>query len=766
MLAPLLTAPTRAQTVPPSPSPATDGRAPALARASITVKGTVVDPRGRPVSGAAVSLRPDGENAVTDGLGRFSLSISAPATARTRSVYVEASSFAPSSLPIALHGSATRPLRVVLALAADQQSVLVTAYRTPLAADESPASTRTLTRARLRASAGTTLDDKLRQVPGFELFRRSSSLVANPTSQGLSLRGLGSTAASRTLVVSDEVPLNDPFGGWIYWDELPELAIQSVGIVRGGASDLYGSSAIGGVVEITPLLPVKTALQVRSSFGSFHTFDDAFLGSAAEGHWAALAAGTLLRTNGYTLVAPQFRGPVDIPSNLDALNGRIEADRAVSNSGRLFARGNVLSEARSNGTPLNTNGTRLWRAEAGADLNTTSGGAFLLRLYGSSEHFRQTFSTVAAGRATEALTRLVQTPTTALGAAARWTQSLSSTLLLLAGADTHDIRGGDNEQSFTIGASSVPSDLSARQRQTGVYAEALWTPPHWTISASGRVDHFSNFDARQLVPAVAAYPSLSETVFDPRLGVVRRLNSAFALTATGFRAYRAPTENELYRTGQVGQETTLPNHALQSERATGWETGFILESRHPASILRGSYFWTEVNRPITALTLTVTPTSILNQRANLGQIESRGISLDGETHPRTWLTATGGYQYALATVTKFAPEPDLVGKWIPQVARNTATLQLRAVSASLGVVSIEGRISGRQYDDDNNAFLLHGFFALNVYASHTLRHRVEIFAAGENLLDRSIEVGRTPVLTLGTPRAVRAGLQFNLAHGP
>ncbi len=105
----------------------------------------------------------------------------------------------------------------------------------------------------MRQAAGISLDDKLRQVPGFELFRRTSSLVANPTTEGVSLRGLGSTAASRSLVVFDEIPIDDPFGGWIHWEELPALSIHSVELVRGGASDLYGSSAIGGVISIVPV---------------------------------------------------------------------------------------------------------------------------------------------------------------------------------------------------------------------------------------------------------------------------------------------------------------------------------------------------------------------------------------------------------------------------------------------------------------------------------------------------------------------------------
>ncbi len=174
----------------------------------------------------------------------------------------------------------------------------------------------------------------------------------------------------------------------------------------------------------------------------------------------------------------------------------------------------------------------------------------------------------------------------------------------------------------------------------------------WTVSASGRVDHFSNFDASQYKTATAPVqlPDLNETVFDPRIGITRRLTTVLAINASAFRAYRAPTENELYRTGQVGSQTTLPNPNLLSERATGWETG--VHADLPAiGTVRVSYFWTQINRPITALTLSTTPTSELLKRENLGQIESRGVSLDFASRPASWVGIEGGYQYADATVT-------------------------------------------------------------------------------------------------------------------
>ena len=647
------------------------------------------------------------------------------------------------------------------------ERVEVTAYRAPLASLDSPASTRVLPEETLDTAAAPALDDKLRQVPGLELFRRSSSLFANPTSQGISLRGLGSTAASRTLVLSNDVPLNDPYGGWIHWNELPELTVQAAEIVRGGASDLYGSSAIGGVINIIPVTASARELTLLSSYGALSTTDDAVLGSLTSGPNAALFSAGLIGTDGYTLVAPNLRGTVDVPSNVHSENALAEFDHqltavfgtSANEPGRLFLRGTGFNESRHNGTPDTTNATRLWRYSAGADINHLT-----LRAYGSSEHYRQSFSSVAVGRATERLTRNARDPADELGAALRWRQPVGAHLLILAGADTHDLRAADYELP-TVG---TPASTTARQRQTGAYVEALATPKDWTLSASARVDHFSNFDAAMFASGTTALPHFSETVVDPRIGLVRRVGPTFALNASGFRAYRAPTENELYRTGQVGQQTTLPNPNLRSERGTGWETGFETDPARLHAVLRGSYFWTRVTRPITALTLSTTPTATTLMRENLGQIESRGVSVDASGHPSAWLTLEGGYQFARATVTQYRQEPLLVGKWIPQVARNAASAQATFSRPSLGLVSFQTRYGGRQFDDDQNQYLLHGYFLIDIYGSHTFRGthlfgaRTEVFASVENAFDRSVDVGRTPIRTLGTPQLARFGLRIHL----
>ncbi len=67
------------------------------------------------------------------------------------------------------------------------------------------------------------------------------------------------------------------------------------------------------------------------------------------------------------------------------------------------------------------------------------------------------------------------------------------------------------------------------------------------------------------------------------------------------------------------------------------------------------------------------------------------MSLDFASRPASWLSIEGGYQYADATVTSNAQQPNLVGKWIPQVARNMATTQVNFSHRRLGLLSVQGR---------------------------------------------------------------------------
>jgi outer membrane receptor protein involved in Fe transport len=678
-------------------------------------------------------------------------------SASSQGITIQAAGFASATTQLAPGSHVT----VTLQPATQNQVLVVTAARTPLALDASASSVVSLSGSSLEDTPGFTLDDQLRQVGGFQLYRRSSSWAANPTAQGISLRGLGSSSASRTLVISDQVPLLDPFNASVHWNEIPALATQSVEVMRGGASDLYGSSAIGGVIQLLPVTPSTNGYALDAYGGGLGTYALNTLGTASRGRWSVLAAGGYFHTDGYIPVPEPYRGTADADANVHFQNGRIELRYASPRGTALFLRGNLLNEARQNGTQLQTNATRIWRYAAGGDWSDAAWGHALVRVYGSDENYRQSFSSIPSDRDSETLTRLQRVPAQELGAAAQWAQTYFHALTLVAGADVRDIRGDDRETPITAGVYQPQVSISARQRYTGVYGLALWLPRNWSLSLSSRLDHFATFNGIKTTadtPGSIPQPTISQTLYNPRLGVVRQLSRRFSLTGSVFRAYRGPTLNELYRTGQVGQTTMLANPNLQSERATGYELGALLTANRYGT-LRGSYFWTEVDRPITNLIISQSGSTIVEMRENLGQIRSRGISAEYDARPLPPLLITVGYQYAKATVTQFDPEPSLVGTWTPEVPRNTFSGSIQLHSPRWGSLNFFAYSSGREYDASGNQFELTSYSRFDVEASHQLRYGWSAYVSVQNLLDRTIEVGRTPVLTVGTPQLLIVGLR-------
>lgn len=752
---------------------------PLMSLAQTTATICAVDEQNRAVTGLTVSrgmsAAPE-PSAATGADGCTTIPVSPAGNARGV-MSVAGAGFATIALTEPMPGAS---LRVVLHPETVQQSVTVSAERGLAGVDDQATSVLFLTQAQLAAPPALTLDDRLHQVAGFQLYRRTSSWTANPTTEGVSLRGLGSTAASRTLVVSDEVPLNDPFGGWIHWDEIPTLAIAEVQLVRGGAADLYGSSAIGGVIAIDPVRavsPPRLQLAAEAIGATQNSGKGDLLFTTALHPLTLLLAGSGLRTGGYVPSAPAFRGTVDTPANVAQESGRTELRTPTRvNGDSVFLLGNVLNEARGNGTPLQTNGTRLWRYEGGADSNSALGHA-ALRVFGDRETYRQSFSAIAANRNTETLTRLQRVPTDEFGFALNASHAFPRALTLGLGLDLRDLRATDAESPVSGGRGTSTLSTSAHQRALGGYAEGILQPGPWSVAASVRVDSFRTFDSRQTStasPVITPEPEVDELVASPHLGVVRQLSHGIALTASGFRAFRGPTMNELYRTGQVGQQTTLANAGLLAERATGFELGGEFGPLRGGGRgrdlghLRASYFWTEVNRPISTVLLAQTAATQTLQRQNLGQIRSRGVSLEATGTRWRGLDATFGYQLAIATVTAFntssALQANLTGKWIPEVPRQMFTATLNYDAPRFATFHLIASYEGREYDDSANQFLLHPYPRFDTSAERRLGHGLSLYAGAQNLANRSIDAGRTPVLTLAAPRLVEGGLRYRLDH--
>lgn len=669
---------------------------------------------------------------------------------------------------------ASREFEIVLSAAGIEQTVTVT--RSPSRIEETPESVIAIGRQEIVTTTGAqTLDDRLRQVPGFSLFRRAGSRTANPTTQGVSLRGVGASGASRALVLLDGVPLNDPFGGWIYWGRVPSQSISQVEILRGPAGDLYGSSAVGGVVSITTRRPSSDPmLDLEASYGTHNSpFISAYT-SAGRGDWFGSLAAEAFRTDGYVVVDERFRGPVDRPANVRRLTVAPRVERQLpGRGGRIYAEPSYYEERRANGTPLQNNDTRIRALVLGGRLPVPRAGTITARAFASEQSYHQSFSAVAAGtRASEALTRLQSSPSQAVGAGVQWTAVYAGKFAGFAGADGREVRGRSDEIIFANSAATSLTSAGGREFAFGVYAGGTWlVAPRVMLGGGLRYDRWRNFDgyssARVLRTGITTTTTLderSESALSPRASVLIRVTKNISLAASVRLGFRQPTLNELYRSFRVGDVLTLANSNLRAERAAGGEGGVIVTANSRRTYLRADAFCTEITRNIANVTLSVTPTLTTRQRQNLGRTRSCGFEADAQHRFSESLSISAGYLFADPRVRSFPANPALEGRLIPQTPRHQFTAQMSYADARIVTVGVQLRASGLQYEDDLNQLPLDAYATIDAIVSRRVAGGVEIFAAAENLFDARIESGRTPVPTIAGRREIRFGIRLRLGR--
>jgi outer membrane receptor protein involved in Fe transport len=311
----------------------------------------------------------------------------------------------------------------------------------------------------------------------------------------------------------------------------------------------------------------------------------------------------------------------------------------------------------------------------------------------------------------------------------------------------------------------------------GAFGEDLIRFRNWTVILAARVDDWNNFNASSICTPVSGtctspsvlFPSRSDLAFSPRLSVLRSLGQNVSVTASMYRAFRAPTLNELYRTFRVGNVLTLNNPNLNAEHLTGAEAGVNVTALQRKLDLRGTFFWSDIVDPVENVTTNPTSNPVQRQKQNLGRIRSRGVELDGVVNVNRDIQVTAGYQFTDATVVNYtvpAGAISLLGRQVAQVPRNGFTWEARYWNPSRLLLSVQGRFVGNQFDDDQNQYALANFYTMDLQIGRNVTRNVEIFAAAENILDKRYYVANTPTATgsvynIGPPILYRIGLRLN-----
>jgi outer membrane receptor protein involved in Fe transport len=657
--------------------------------------------------------------------------------------------------------------------------VTVTASRFPQTDSEVPFSMEAIGGEDLADSPSLTIDDALRSAPDFSLFRRDNSLTANPTSQGVSLRGLGPSGASRSLVLLDGMLLNDPFGGWVPWSLVPRLGLAGAELAPGGGATAWGNSALAGVIQLLTAPSPAGSGAAEFQTDGFGTHGGEFAAATAAGGGTLELRGDDFASDGFVLVAPESRGPIDVAAASRhqwasaTWHGSLDSDVEATFAVRGF------QEWRDNGTPYQQNNSRQNFASAG--LNGHAGPDFIwtVAAYVQNQGFSQTFSSVNAARTAETpASDQFAVPTTAAGLAetSTWLEPLGGKTIF--GFDARDVRGETREDYFFSGGSFAKQRFAGgRQTTGGFFVEQVQTLAAGLSATVGlRADRWEDSEGhlRQSTIATGAlstdelFPNRAGTEWSPSTGLVWEPAPAWQLRIAGQRSYRLPTLNELYRPFQQGSTVTEANPALETEHAdtaeiaATWKRGpWRFEAQGFATQLNDAVSNVEIAQgPGTFPYFGTLPAGGIGQeRLNLDRVRSDGLQIGASWRPSEAWSADFALLDEEAVVTEARVAPSLVGRELPEVPRYAATAGVTL--QPVGWLRLRGAVrrTGLEFDDGQNQLPLNAATVADASVTWICSRRLEIFASVDNLANARVETAHSAagVFNVAAPRMAGAG---------
>ena len=764
-----------------------------------SVSGIVHDSSGGVVAGAAVLVRAGSgpEQRVTTGPdGRFSVETNGSGDI---TVTVLAGGFAATVEHVT---DPAKSVDVVLAPASLLETITVTPTRTEQRLGDVPASQSVVTSEAIQASPALLADDVLRQVPTFSLFRRTSGLVAQPTAQGVSLRGFGPSGQSRTLVLLDGIPFNDPFGGWVYWTRVPLESVDRVEITEDSSSSLYGNIAMGGVINIITSHPLRRTIELSPKYGNNNSPKFDFFASDQWNKVSAALEGSFLHTDGFPIVEAIERGPIDNNANVEYKNltGKLEFNPSDRLQG--FVRAGYFTENRNNAKVGELNDTRWTTINGGIRARLKDESDLQARLFGDVQRAHFNFLAVTNAATTRNVVRLAtdqNVPTNGLGGMAQWSKALGSRNAFSAGFDFRWVDGESQEAAYVaavptaiVGVTqaatlSVQRFSGGSQQSLGAFAQDIFTPiDRLVVTLSARVDRWNNYNGHNLETTVATglptannRPSIADTndtVVSPHLGALYHATDRVSVWGAVNSGFRAPTLTELYRQFSVGAVTTRPNESLAPERLLGSEAGINIAPAKNISF-RVTYFNNRLTNPVLNVTLNATTA----QKQNVPETRVRGVQTDVDYRIGTMWKLSGGYVYDDGTVTDGGvATANLLGKALQQVPKHHGTMQITYSNAKVATIALGVQFVGLQYNDDLNVnFIpvatltdagysgsypagLPGYTVADLTVSRYIGHSVQAFFGVQNLFDQMYFVQTNPS-TIGTPRLVNAGVRIRFS---
>lgn len=602
------------------------------------------------------------------------------------------------------------------ALPSDQILVTATRHEAPL--DAISASLTILDKSALDRSQDMGVTDVLLRTPSISVSRNGGY----GTSTSLRMRGAES---DHTVVVIDGVKLNDPAatGGGYNLAHLMLGDAAQIEVLRGPQSILWGSQAIGGVVNISTAMPRKS---LEGSFdieaGSRETVNSRLAIGGQKGALKWRIGAQSFTTDGISAISPEFGGKEKDGYRNRSVRGRAEValtDTVTFDFSGYYGAARVDIDSTTRDTPEFSTNVE-WLAHAGLRF-ALADGRFLSRI-----NVQLTDTARENINPERARPLSFESEGSNKRAEYQGQYQMSPAVSLIFGADYEKSEFKSRSPAASL-STPLPYFARGNAEILGLYTQLLAEPVRGLhLNAGLRHDDHSSFGGATLFGAGGRW----------------NLGGGTSLRASYAEGFKAPSLYQLY--------SEYGNDALSPERSSGWEAGVSQSLFAEALTLSALYFERtskeqivynncvdvddENNKDALCYPASNGGAFRYGYYANIERSEARGVEVSADLHFGA-LAINGNYSWNFAEDR--SQNGDNFGNWLSRRPRETANLSAHYVTP-IGV-EIGGalRWSGKSYNDAANAVTLDAYTLVDLRAELPLGEKLRLFARAENLFNES-----------------------------
>jgi outer membrane cobalamin receptor len=639
-------------------------------------------------------------------------------------------------------------LRVVLERTLGTIGRVTVATGTARSAHDLPVATSVLDSAAIGGAPAPSADRLLRDLPGAD-YTRSNSAFTNYGQLRASFSGAGS---DRGVVLVDGIPAQDAFGGQIDWQAYPNVSLVRAELLRGAGSALYGSGAVGGVLNFETFGPqtgTPVEGRVRVGGGSNDQSDNALLLSAPLSNQVAASVVMADSKLSYNDLAPGYTAPDDHPavsfSGVTKLGLRYAGGGTTVDAAGIFA-SDQQDEGRTNYTFDRTLRQQSVVVSHALGSVASAGLGFYSRdttVYNIDDLFPTK----------PGVLRYVQhVPTHEDG--------LFATLSDSPGPIEYQLRidqrrvEGNSRQDGPLGVLQALG--TGTELLQGVAFQATYQTGRFEALAGARADRL-RYDDLSLINTGQATQNVAghdEGAISPRVALRYDLTKQVALRVSGGDGFRGPFLNELVRGFNVGKIFEAPNPDLVPERSRSYSAGLdeLIGSRG-----RLSFDLVQTNVTDAIAFVTVTPTLMKRENIDRTQTESETLSYAQALGTCSRVRVSGTTQTPEVT----AGPAGTIGKQLAFIPKASADVGLDAGSRGPLSYSLDGAYVGQTYADSLQQEPLGAALLFGATLRATTKSGTSFELTGDNL---TRQVYLTSVDRLGPPQTV--SLHVEVPIGP